>query len=316
MTTITETSTSTTVQNQVASTRLRATMAAARLSFTWLGVRKSLNAQQKNQAADSFGAEGRFLSAGKKVIDTTHPAYKAVTAIRSQALSYWKGMSLPFPEVGIRLIRQDTLGEFDARIAGFREQLEGAVLELDHHYDELRQQARERLGDLFDPRDYPPTLLGMFGIEHDYPSIEPPNYLRQLNPELYQQECQRVQARFEEAVQLAEQAFTEELTKLIEHLHERLSGETDGNPKIFRDSAITNLTEFFERFRTLNIRSNAQLDELVSQARGIMQGVQPQYLRDSGVLREQIATQLSAVQTSLDDLLIDRPRRNILRKPR
>ncbi|QGJ71787.1 Hypothetical protein PBC10988_34960 [Planctomycetales bacterium 10988] len=316
MTTITETSTSTTVQNQVASSRLRATMAAARLSFTWLGVRKSLNTQQKNQAADSFGAEGRFLSAGKKVIDTTHPAYKAVTAIRSQALSYWKGMSLPFPEAGIRLIRQDTIGEFDTRIAGFREELEEAVLELDRHYDELRQQARERLGDLFDARDYPPTLLGMFGIEHNYPSIEPPNYLRQLNPELYQQECQRVQARFEEAVQLAEQAFTEELTKLIEHLHERLSGETDGKPKIFRDSAITNLTEFFERFRMLNIRSNAQLDELVSQARGIMQGVQPQYLRDSGVLREQIATQLSAVQTSLDDLLVDRPRRNILRKPR
>ncbi|QGJ71795.1 Hypothetical protein PBC10988_35040 [Planctomycetales bacterium 10988] len=315
MTTITETSTSTTVQNQVASTRLRATMAAARLSFTWLGVRKSLNAQQKNQAADSFGAEGRFLSAGKKVIDTTHPAYKAVTAIRSQALSYWKGMSLPFPEAGIRLIRQEAIGEFDAHIAGFREELEGAVLELDRHYDELRQQARERLGDLFDARDYPPTLLGMFGIEHDYPSIEPPNYLQQLNPELYQQECQRVQARFEEAVQLAEQAFAEELTKLIEHLHERLSGETDGKPKIFRDSAITNLTEFFERFRTLNIRSNAQLDELVSQARGVMQGVQPQYLRDSGVLREQIATQLSAVQTSLDDLLVDRPRRNILRKP-
>jgi hypothetical protein len=52
------------VDTASATNRLRTTMAAARLSFTWLGVRKSLNSQQKNQAADSFGAEGKFLSAG------------------------------------------------------------------------------------------------------------------------------------------------------------------------------------------------------------------------------------------------------------
>ena len=33
-------------------------------------------------------------------------------------------------------------------------------------------------------------------------------------------------------------------------------------------------------------------------------------------LRQQVATQLSGVQSVLDGLLVDRPRRNILRKPR
>jgi hypothetical protein len=33
-----------------------------------------------------------------------------------------------------------------------------------------------------------------------------------------------VQARFDEAMQLAEQAFLDELTKLVEHFGERLSG--------------------------------------------------------------------------------------------
>ncbi|HWL08210.1 MAG TPA: hypothetical protein VNQ76_07395, partial [Planctomicrobium sp.] len=67
-------------QHASASQRLRTTMAAARLSFTWLGVRKTLTVEQKNLAADSFGAEGKFLSAGKKLLDTSHPAFKAVTA--------------------------------------------------------------------------------------------------------------------------------------------------------------------------------------------------------------------------------------------
>ncbi|MCG8583728.1 MAG: hypothetical protein MI757_03355 [Pirellulales bacterium] len=61
--------------------RLRTTMAAVRLSISWLGTRKTLSTAQKNQAADSFEAEGKFLSAGKKLLDTSHPAFKAVTAV-------------------------------------------------------------------------------------------------------------------------------------------------------------------------------------------------------------------------------------------
>lgn len=299
-----------------ASNRLRSTMAAARLSFTWLGVRKSLNSQQKNQAADSFGAEGKFLSAGKKLLDTSHPAFKAVTSIRSQTIAYWKGVSLPYPEPGVRLIRQAAITDFDNKIAEFRGELDHAVAELHCHYDELREAARDRLGDLFDVSDYPTTLIGMFAIEHDYPSVEPPDYLRQLSPELYEQECRRVQSRFDEAVQLTEQAFLEELAKLVDHLTERLNGQDDGKPKVFRDSAVTNLTDFFERFRSLNVRSNEQLDAMVERARGIVSGVAPQELRDSGALRQQIASQLTSVQSSLDGLLVDRPRRNILRRPR
>ena len=299
-----------------ASDRLRAAMAAARLSFNWLGVRKSLSSSQKDQAADSFGAEGKYLSAGKKLLDTSHPAFKAVTAVRSQAVAYWKGISLPFPESGIRLIPQGSIDEFNERMSSFRDDLDEAVLELNEHYGELRHAARERLGDLFDSSDYPTTLVGMFAIEHDFPSVEPPPYLRQLSPELYQQECQRVQSRFDEAVQLAEQAFIEELARLVDHLSERLSGSADGKPKVFRDSAVTNMAEFFERFRSLNVRSNEQLDELVGNAQRVVSGVEPQDLRDSQALRQTLSTQMAAVQAGLDQLLVDRPRRNIQRRPR
>ena len=88
--------------------RLRATMAAVRVGFTWFGTRKTLTPEQKNQAADTFGAEGQFLSAGKKLLDTRHQAFKAVSAVRGRVLSYWKGISLPYPDPGIRLLRRTT----------------------------------------------------------------------------------------------------------------------------------------------------------------------------------------------------------------
>ena len=296
--------------------RLRTTMAAVRVSFRWWGIRKSLTSDQKSLAADAFGAEGAFLSAGKKLLDNRHPAFKAVTAVRNRAVSYANSVSLPYPEPGVRLIRQDRIDRFDLQMGEFRDELDEAVGKLDDHYAELRQAARQRLGTLYDPSDYPDSLVGMFSVEWEFPAVEPPDYLRQLNPQLYEQECQRVQARFDDAVRLAEEAFLGELAKIVSHLTERLSGQADGQPKIFRDSAVGNLTEFFERFRDLNVRSNEELDRLVADAQGIVRGVEPQDLRDNQALRQHVATELSRVQSVLDGLLVDRPRRRILRNPR
>jgi hypothetical protein len=298
------------------SQRLRTTTAAVRVSLSWLGTRKTLTADQKAQAADTFGAEGEFLSAGKKLLDTKHPAFKAVTAVKGRIVSYWKSLSLPYPEPGIRLIRQDRIDTLDVQMGEFRTELDEAVLRLDEHYAELKSAARDRLGSLYNPTDYPESLLGLFQVSWDFPSVEPPDYLQQLHPDLYQQECERVAARFDEAVRLAEQAFMEELQQLVAHLTERLTGQSDGQPKTFRNSAVNNLTEFFDRFRQLNVRSNQDLDTLVEQCQGIVRGVEPQSLRDNQGVRQHVATELSAVQSVLDGLLVDRPRRNILRRPR
>ncbi|MFM7130763.1 MAG: hypothetical protein ACKO0V_15545, partial [bacterium] len=75
-----------------------------------------------------------------------------------------------------------------------------------------------------------------------------------------------------------------------------------------------NLNDFFERFRNLNIHSNEQLDELVQHARRVIQGVDPQQLRDQQWLRQHTSSQMSAIQARLDQLMVDRPRRNILRR--
>jgi hypothetical protein len=47
-----------------------------------------------------------------------------------------------------------------------------------------------------------------------------------------------------------------------------------------------------------------------------VQGIQPQTLRENLDLRQQVADQLGDVQSILDNLLVDRPRRNVMRKPR
>ena len=302
--------------SQTASARLRENFSACRLKFKWLGTSKSLSADQKSQAAEAFDADSASISAGKRLIDVKHDAWKALTSIKSQATKYWKDNSLPYPETGLRLIRQNRIEDFNSTLVDFREQLEAGVRMFDEQFAEIKEAARVRLGSLFDASDYPSSIENEFQIQWDFPSVDPPDYLRRLNPEVYAEQSRRVSQRFDEAVELAESAFVEELDRLVNHLASRLAGDDDGKPKIFRDSAVTNMSEFFARFRELNIRSNDQLDGLVQRCESLMQGVQPQSLRDNDTLRRSLSTNLSAVQSSLDQLVVDRPRRNIIRPNR
>lgn len=293
--------------------RLRRLAAAVRVHFTWLGVQKALTVQQKEAMGAAYSADTRLLTAGKKLIDTRHEAFRQLTSLRHRIGRFWRSLTLPYTEPGVRLIRQADIEAFVHTMEGFRDELVQGEQDLNAVYDEIQADARRRLGRLYNAADYPAEIQGLFGVVWDFPAIEPPSYLMRLNPEIYRQEQERVAARFEEAVQLAEQTFASELARLVSHLTERLIASPDGQRKVFRDTAVTNLLEYFRRFKELNVRSNQDLDQLVEQARQLVQGVSPQDLRHDTALRQHVATEMSRVQAALEGMVIDLPRRRLVR---
>jgi hypothetical protein len=298
---------------EAASRRLRRTAAAVRVLLHWWGVHRALTSEQKEAFGATTAADARLLTAGKKLVDTRHEAFRRLTSVRTRITSYWRGISLPYVEQGIRLIRQSDIEAFIHTMEGFRGELAGAETDLAAVYDEVKADARRRLGRLYNPEDYPAAVRGLFGVQWDFPSVEPPSYLMRVAPEVYQEERRRVAARFDEAVRLAEQAFATEFGRLLSHLTNRLAEGDNGERRIFRDSAVSNLTAFFERFGHLNLRSSPELDVLVEQARRLVQGVAPQDLRDDGSLRQHIATEMTRVQSQVEGLITDAPRRRIIR---
>jgi len=297
---------------QSAARELQQTMGAVRVSFSWLGTQRKLSDAQTKQAADTFEAATELVTASKKLIDTKHPAYKAVTAIKSQVSGYWRSMTLPYPQDGVRLIRQSDVAAFEEKMQEFRTALKAAAANLQLEYETIKANSREKLGSLYNADDYPASVENVFDIKWDYPAVEPPNYLMSFNPELYEQERHKIQQRFEDAVRLAEAAFAEQLRDLITHLIERLTDNPDGTRKVFRSSAIENFKEFAENFRRMNVRSNAQLDQLIDQAENLVSGVDVDDLKTNKDLRQTLTTQMSGVQEALDNLMTNAPRRRIL----
>jgi len=291
---------------------LRQTMGAVRVSFSWLGTQRKLSDAQTKQAADTFHAETDLVTASKKLIDTKNPTYRVLTALKSQVSAYWRSMTLPYPQEGIRLIKQSDVAAFEEKMREFKEQLSAAAANLQLEYESVKEAARQKLGDLFNAADYPSTLEGVFDIKWEYPAVDAPNYLMTFNPELYEQEQRRIQGRFETAVLMAEQAFAERLQELVSHLIERLTDEPDGTKKTFKSSAIENFKEFYENFRSMNVRSNAQLEGLITQANDLVAGVEAKDLRTNADLRRNLSQQMATVQTALDNLITNAPRRRVM----
>ena len=290
--------------------RLRIMMAPCRVRFTWFGVEKSLTPKQRARAAERFDAAPQALIAAKRLLDTRHPAFRALTAMRGQIDAYWRSMTLPFPEPGIRLIRLERVEEFNRQMAAYSAQLQDAAADLERDFDALKAETARRLGSLFEPSDYPTTLLGYFAVHWDFPNLEPPSNLIWLSPSVHLLEEYRIQTKFDEAVRLADQGFLDEFAKLVDHLCERISGANpDGSPRVFRDGAVNDLGEFIARYRRLNLGSQAQLDEMVALVQRTTDGVTPQGLREDQVLRRRVVAQLSWVRASLDAMRKDHPQR-------
>ena len=89
----------------------------------------------------------------------------------------------------------------------------------------------------------------------------------------------------------------------------------DGSPKVFRESAVGNLLDFFQRFRELNAHSSPQLDELVERARRAVRGVTRR--RTSATATVCGGTSRRSSRRSgrrSTRMLVDRPQRRILRQ--
>ena len=148
---------------------LLTTMVAVRLSMTWFRTRQPLTGEEKREVTEPFGLEAKRISIGRHLLDSRHPAFRAVTAVRDKVIAYWTSQSLPYPEPGMRLIRQDKIDEFTAKMREFQEELAGAVQALDRNYHELRDTARKQLGNSYNSSDYPESLDGLFAISFDLP---------------------------------------------------------------------------------------------------------------------------------------------------
>lgn len=291
--------------------KLRSETIAIRFSRQVFGAQRKLNADQKATAADAFSAADGWVRGSKVLLDTKREEYKRASGRVLAALAYWREVTTPYPEPGIRLLRRSKLNEFEATMNKIREELKIAVDALDAVYAEAREQAKLSLVDLYDPADYPPTLKGSFGFSWGFPSVDPPEYLRKLNPEVFKQQQAIVNARFATAVAEAEQMLALELAKMLDRWIANLAPGEDGKRKTIRKDSVEGFKELLARVKEMSPGANSTLKKVVDEAELVANGIDVSALKNDGIAASALKDRIASLQQSLAVVVEDAPERAI-----
>ncbi len=252
------------------------------------------------------------ISASKRLLDC-----KEADAIRSAfgALrQFIVARTLPSPfGNGVYFVPNTRLAEVDEALNEAQSKtIPEAGEALISVYQDVMRREQEALGANFNSGDYdsPAEIRARLGVEYSYVVFGVPENLPNA---MYAREQAKAQTKLTEAVDTMQQLLRAEMAKLISHAVDRLKGtNADGKPLVFRNTLTDNIKEFLQLFRDRNITNDTELEALCDKAKRLLDGVDPQDLRDKQPLRESTARGFEEIKTQLDSMMTPRGGRSIL----
>lgn len=247
--------------------------------------RKVTEEVDRNHGAKDAGRYNKLL-VDKEALD---PVLQQASAIRA----FHHKMTLPWQDGGIRLLpsklfmayRKDLqahIHEFDARVAKF----------IDLYERELVGQARNRLGTLYDPLDYPPasSLRKKFSVDIDefpVPSAE------DFRVDVGDAERERIRQDMERRLQQRQDEAMADAWGRIREAVGRYTKIGGDKAKIY-DSMVENAEELTRLLPGLNIADDPQMDR-VCQAIIDRLIVSPNALRNSVKARKALVAEAEGI---------------------
>lgn len=290
---------------------LRDKAIAIELMTKRVGRSRSLAPGQRDEVASHFGADRHAVGGSKRLYAPQQPEIKAITGALRAAREIWMDMTIGYRK-GIRLLRKDLLPRWEFEFGQIVTRLDEALQAADDNRAEILQASREFLGDrLFNIDDYPQQFAGSVAVSWGVHNFEPSEELLTLAPETYQREQQRVRHQFEQAIACYEIEMREQMQKLVDALLSKLTDAASGKKVVYTEAATRNLRDFFDRFETLGIFSDAQLTDLVDEARNVLGDTTMGHLKKRPQLRGKLADSFESVANKLNDLITNAPARSI-----
>ena len=261
----------------------------------------------------SVDADPALISVSKRLLECKE--YEKIVSHYNVVKAYIKARALPsmFRE-GVYLVPIPLVQDFDAYLIQQSVALAPLLDELLAVYSQAQAEDERRLRDVYDPRDYPPpaVLRGAFSIAWQWITFNTPGRLSSIAPEMFQREKDKAEMQWKSATDEITSLMRESFSQLVDHLVDRLTPNQDGSRKKFHDSAVGNLQQWLDLFDLRNVTDDAQLAALVQRARTLTNGVEGDDLRTPSRFRDRIIEEFKSVQSSLDNLIVNRPRRRIM----
>jgi hypothetical protein len=172
-------------------------------------------------------------------------------------------------------------------------------------YDWEISQSQVKLGDLFNPDEYPTAdnLRGKFRFKINYIPLPAANDWRvEMEQDALETLKQHYEIFYNTQLQSALKDVWTRTHKALASMSERLDYRYETTRKIFRDSLVENVIEVVDLLGDFNITGDAQMTAMKDRLEDAMRGVTPDALREDAYLRQRTKQEVDAVLKTLPSL--------------
>jgi len=267
-----------------------------RLSMTTWTARK-MDKGATRQAKDHAGATDK---AGVKVYKTVIAAEEldAIQSICNAARIEHRKRTVPWSYDGPGAITAEGYPAYKAAMTGYEREFNLAVARFNEVYAAEREKAREYLGNLFDPADYPDSMsLGSkfsFSVSAE-PMPEANNFRVNLPPEIVAEIKKDIVLNNQQAFENANNAAWARVIEKVEKLKLAMANYKPGEQKgKFHDTVVSNIVELAELIPSINISNDEDLTRMQRKLLSLT-AYTAQDLREDENLREEVAKACGAI---------------------
>jgi len=281
-----------------------------RVSMHKMGISRKVKQQTREEYAASTATDPRMLRASKDLVDSKE--YEAI--VKRDGEFYRAVMDRVLPsqfQKGTYLLPLRLLDWFEGYYADYERERTELVEKFLDVYEQRIFEARELLGENYDPNDYPSVgrARDAFYLEKQYVVQGTPDKLKQINPALYGKERERLRREMESAAGEVRLALRRGLLELVDRLQARLEPDVEGKKKSLRATTVENLSEWLELFSARNVTNDAELQALSEKLKAVMVGADRDMLRDNERVRNAVAEGLKSASAKLSGMVQEGPKR-------
>lgn len=247
----------------------------------------SEDARQRNNAERGAGKFTKILVNPK--------FFSCVTRPMSQADAVWKRLSLPWGSNGDRIMSNMAHPQFLREMHAAKLAIDIGKSELKRCETDIHAEAKQRLGAMYDPAEYPTIeeIVSRFGIDVEVkPVPEGGDFRTKLANETVRAIVKDIEQRNKERL---EKANNEVFKRVIGVVGKLVDGLKNYEPKTdttkgrdFKFSLTENVTELAEMLPTLNINLDPRVDKLKRELIDDLAAVPAPMLKQSLAARESV----------------------------
>jgi len=269
---------------------------------TWTG--RKLDKRASQDVTASNHADKGVANVHKKLLGDC-AELDAVQKFTANARNVHYACTMPWSDTGLRLLPTTQYFKYHGEMTALQGEYQRLVTAFLDAYSWEIQNSQLKLGDLFNPDEYPTTdaLTGKFRFMVNYmPLPDAGDWRVSIGNETEQALRSQYEGYYATQLQAAMGDVWRRAHEALTKMSERLDYADDMTKKVFRDSLVSNVTDIIELLGACNVTNDPVMTQAQRDLDDAMRGITPDALRDDPYLRAETRRKVNEVRRVIDNL--------------